>query len=295
MIKKLNGWIFIDKPTDISSFEVIKIVKKILKINKLGHSGTLDPFATGVLAIALGEATKSIKYFNSEKTYDFDITFGESKDTDDIKGKTIKSSDFIPDLKEIKKVLPEFLGPIDQIPPKFSAVKVKGIRAYKLARKERDFELKAKKVSIHTIDCFANSKKNTYSFLMSCSSGTYVRSFARDLAKRLNTYAYVSKLRRTEIGKFGEKDIILLDKLSNLVHIGDHFKIIHPVEDVLDDIPAVNLKTQDGKRFKNGLEIKFFSKDLSLEDLLVFANGNLIGVGKIIKGLMSPKRGFNLN
>ena len=295
MIKKLNGWIFIDKPTDISSFDVIKIVKKILKINKLGHSGTLDPFATGVLAIALGEATKSIKYFNSEKTYDFDITFGESKDTDDIKGKTVKSSDLIPNLEEIKKVLPEFLGQIEQIPPKFSAVKVNGVRAYKLARRAKNFDLKAKKILIHSIDCFDNKKKHTFSFLMSCSSGTYVRSFARDLAKRLNTYAYVSKLRRTEIGKFGEKDIILLDKLSNLVHIGDHFKTIHPVEDVLDDIPAVNLKTQDGKRFKNGLEIKFFNKDLSLEDLLVFANGNLVGVGKVIKGQISPRRGFNLN
>ena len=295
MIKKLNGWIFIDKPPDLSSFEVIKIVKKILKINKLGHSGTLDPFATGVLAIALGEATKSIKYFNPKKTYDFDITFGELKDTDDIKGKTINSSDFIPDLEKIKKILPEFLGTTEQIPPKFSAVKVNGVRAYKLARKEKNFELKAKKILIHSIECSDNKKKNTYSFLMSCSTGTYVRSFARDLAKRLNTYAYVSKLRRTKIGKFGEKDIILLDKLSNLVHIGDHFKTIHPVEDVLDGIPAVNLKTQDGQSFKNGLEIKFFNKDLFLDDLLVFANGNLIGVGKIIKGLMSPKRGFNLN
>ena len=295
MTKKLNGWIFIDKPSDISSFEVIKIVKKILKINKLGHSGTLDPFATGVLAIALGEATKSIKYFNSEKTYHFDITFGEEKDTDDIKGKTVNSSNLIPRLEEIKKILPDFLGSIEQIPPKFSAVKVNGVRAYKLARKEINFELKAKKILIYSIDCFDNKKMNTYSFLMSCSSGTYVRSFARDIAKRLNTYAYVSKLRRTKIGKFGEKNIILLDKLSNLVHIGDHFKIIHPVEDVLDDIPAVNLKTQDGLRFKNGLEIKFFSNNLSLEDLLVFANGNLIGVGKVIKGLISPKRGFNLN
>ena len=295
MTKKLNGWIFIDKPSNISSFEVIKIVKKILKINKLGHSGTLDPFATGVLAIALGEATKSIKYFNSEKTYHFDITFGEEKDTDDIKGKTVNSSNLIPRLEEIKKILPDFLGSIEQIPPKFSAVKVNGVRAYKLARKEINFELKAKKILIYSIDCFDNKKMNTYSFLMSCSSGTYVRSFARDIAKRLNTYAYVSKLRRTKIGKFGEKNIILLDKLSNLVHIGDHFKTIHPVEDVLDDIPAVNLKTQDGLRFKNGLEIKFFSNNLSLEDLLVFANGNLIGVGKVIKGLISPKRGFNLN
>ena len=295
MIKKLNGWIFIDKPPDLSSFEVIKIVKKILKINKLGHSGTLDPFATGVLAIALGEATKSIKYFNPKKTYDFDITFGELKDTDDIKGKIINSSDFIPHLEEIKKILPEFLGTTEQIPPKFSAVKVNGVRAYKLARKEKNFELKAKKILIHSIECSDNKKKNTYSFLMSCSTGTYVRSFARDLAKRLNTYAYVSKLRRTKIGKFGEKDIILLDKLSNLVHIGDHFKTIHPVEEVLDDIPAVNLKTQDGQRFKNGLEIKLFIKDISLENLLVFANGNLIGVGKITKGHMSPKRGFNLN
>ena len=159
MIKKLNGWIFIDKPPDISSFDVIKIVKKILKINKLGHSGTLDPFATGVLAIALGEATKSIKYFNSEKTYDFDITFGESKDTDDIKGKTIKSTDLIPNREEIKKVLPEFLGQIEQIPPKFSAVKVNGVRAYKLARREKNFDLKAKKILIHSIDCFDNKKK----------------------------------------------------------------------------------------------------------------------------------------
>ena len=295
MIKNLNGWIFVDKPPDISSFEVLKIVKKILKINKLGHSGTLDPFATGVLAIALGEATKSIKYFNSKKTYSFDITFGESRDTDDIKGKITKSSELIPKLINIKNVLSEFIGTIDQIPPKFSAVKVDGIRAYKLARNERNFELKAKKVTISSLNCFESKQKNTFKFLMTCSSGTYVRSFARDLAKRLSTCAYVSKLRRTEIGKFSEKDIILLDKLTNLVHIGDHFEIIHPVEDVLDDIPAVNLKSQDGKRFKNGLEIKYFCKHIFLENLLVFANGNLIGVGKIINGFISPKRGFNLN
>ena len=295
MIKKLNGWIFVDKPPDISSFKVIKIVKKILKVDKLGHSGTLDPFATGILAIAFGEATKSIRYFNSKKTYSFDITFGESRDTDDIKGKIIKISELIPKLENIKKVLPEFIGTIEQIPPKFSAVKVNGIRAYKLARNERDFELKAKKVEISALNCFDSKQENTFSFLMTCSSGTYVRSFARDLALKLNTCAFVSKLRRTKIGKFSEKDIILLDKLSNLVHIGDHFEIIHPVEDVLDDIPAVNLKTEDGKRFKNGLEIRFFCKDLSLENLLVFANRNLIGVGKINNGLISPKRGFNLN
>ena len=295
MIKKLNGWIFVDKPPDISSFEVIKIVKKILKVDRLGHSGTLDPFATGILAIAFGEATKSIRYFNSKKTYSFDITFGESRDTDDIKGKIIKISEMIPKLENIKKVLPEFIGTIEQIPPKFSAVKVNGIRAYKLARNERDFELKAKKVEISALKCFDSKQENTFSFLMTCSSGTYVRSFARDLALKLNTCAFVSKLRRTKIGKFSEKDIILLDKLSNLVHIGDHFEIIHPVEDVLDDIPAVNLKTEDGKRFKNGLEIRFFCKDLSLENLLVFANRNLIGVGKINNGLISSKRGFNLN
>jgi len=295
VIKKLNGWIFVDKPPDISSFKVIKIVKKILKVDKLGHSGTLDPFATGILAIAFGEATKSIRYFNSKKTYSFDITFGESRDTDDIKGKIIKISELIPKLENIKKVLPEFIGTIEQIPPKFSAVKVNGIRAYKLARNERDFELKAKKVQISALNCFDSKQENTFSFLMTCSSGTYVRSFARDLALKLNTCAFVSKLRRTKIGKFSEKDIILLDKLSNLVHIGDHFEIIHPVEDVLDDIPAVNLKTEDGKRFKNGLEIRFFCKDLSLENLLVFANRNLIGVGKINNGLISSKRGFNLN
>lgn len=291
----MNGWIFIDKEKEQSSFQVVKQLKSILNIRKIGHAGTLDPFATGVLAIALGEATKSLFYFNTSKTYSFNIFFGESKDTDDITGKTIKKSEILPSKKQIDECLKNFIGIHSQVPPRYSAIKINGQRAYKLARNKQTFKIKPRNVEVHKLKCLKSLNKNEFVFELECSSGTYVRSIARDLGEMLGTFAHVSKLRRTKIGKFSEKNIILLDKLSNLVHIGDHFKIIHPVEDVLDDIPAVNLKTQDGKRFKNGLEIKYFSKDLSLEDLLVFANGNLIGVGKIINGLISPKRGFNLN
>ena len=188
-----------------------------------------------------------------------------------------------------------FIGTIDQVPPNYSAVKLEGQRAYKLARKGKTFDLESKKVEIFKFQCLAKTAYNVYSLRVKCSSGTYIRSLARDIAEKLGCFAYVSSLRRTGIGKISEKNLISLDKFEELVHIGDHFDYVHTIQDVLDDIPAVYLKKQDGQRFKNGLKIKFFSKDLSFDDLLVFANGNLIGVGKITKGHMSPKRGFNLN
>ena len=289
-----DGWIFIDKPKEISSFEVIRKLRKILNIKKIGHAGTLDPFATGVLAVALGEATKSISYFNASKFYKFRVLFGISKDTDDSTGKTLQTSDSIPSKKDIDLCLKNFIGFQQQVPPRYSAVKINGKRAYKLARENKTFEIKSKEVNIQSLTCLATEKKEEFIFTMECSSGTYVRSFARDLGKMLNTFAHVSELRRIKIGKFGENNIILLDNLAELVHIGDHFEMIHSIQDVLDDIPAVQLNRDLSKKFRNGLNFDYFNEDIFEDTLLIISDEKLLGIGKVIEGKIKPVRVFNL-
>ena len=289
-----DGWIFIDKPKEISSFEVIRKLRKILNIKKIGHAGTLDPFATGVLAVALGEATKSISYFNASKFYQFRVLFGISKDTDDSTGKTLQTSDAIPSKKDIDVCLKNFIGFQQQVPPRYSAVKINGKRAYKLARENKTFEIKSKEVNIQSLTCLATEKKEEFIFTMECSSGTYVRSFARDLGKMLNTFAHVSELRRIKIGKFGENNIILLDNLAELVHIGDHFEMIHSIQDVLDDIPAVQLNRDLSKKFRNGLNFDYFNEDIFEDTLLIISDEKLLGIGKVIEGKIKPVRVFNL-
>ena len=290
----MNSWVFIDKPKNITSFEVIKRLKKILNIKKIGHSGTLDPFATGILAIALGEATKSIHYFNQNKVYKFNVVFGELKDTDDITGRTIKKSNIIPTLDQINQCIRKFIGKHTQIPPQYSAVKVNGKRAYKLARDNQKFVLKAKDVLIENIKCMDTKNKKEYSFIMECSTGTYVRSVARDLGKMLGTYAYVSELRRVKIGKIEEKDIILLDKFEELVHIGDHFEVMHSIRDVLDDIPAVLIDQELSLKFRNGLSFEYVNKISGNDYLLVETEKKIVGIGKAIEGKIKPVRVFNL-
>ena len=290
----MNSWIFIDKPKNVTSFQVIKRLKKILNIKKIGHSGTLDPFATGILAVALGEATKSIHYFKQNKVYKFNVVFGELKDTDDITGRTIKKSNIIPKLDEINQCIRKFIGKNAQIPPQYSAVKVNGKRAYKLARENQKFELKAKDVFIGNIKCLGIKNMNEYSFVMECSTGTYVRSVARDLGKMLGTYAYVSELRRVKIGKIDEKDIILLDKFEELVHIGDHFEVMHSIREVLDDIPAVLIDQEISHKFRNGLSFEYINKKSENDYLLVETNTKFVGIGRAIEDKIKPVRVFNL-
>ena len=290
----MNGWIFIDKPKNITSFKVIQRLRKILNIKKIGHAGTLDPFATGILAIAVGEATKSIHYFNQNKEYVFNVVFGESKDTDDITGTTIKKSNKIPTKEEIDQCLRKFIGNHTQVPPQYSAVKVNGQRAYKLARENQKFIIQSKSVFIKRLKCLEHKSNREFSFTMECSSGTYVRSIARDLGKMLGTYGYVSELRRVKIGKIEEKDIILLDKFEELVHIGEHFGVMHSIRDVLDDIPAVLIDQELSLKFQNGLSFDYFSKESANDYLLIETKKKFVGIGKASKGKIKPVRVFNL-
>ncbi len=290
----MNGWIFIDKPKNVTSFKVIQKLRKILNIKKIGHAGTLDPFATGILAIAVGEATKSIHYFNQNKVYKFNIVFGESKDTDDITGKTIDKSNIIPSKAEIDQCLRRFVGKHSQVPPQYSAVKVNGKRAYKLARNNQKFVIKPKDVLINSLKCLEVKNNNEYSFIMDCSTGTYVRSFARDLGKMLGTHAYVSELRRVKIGKIEEKDIILLDKFEELVHIGDHFEVMHSIREVLDDIPAVLIDQDLSLKFQNGLSFEYLNEKSENDYLLIETKKKFVGIGKVTEGKIKPVRVFNL-
>tara|TARA_B100001029_G_C15051609_1_gene451153 strand:+ start:453 stop:1325 length:873 start_codon:yes stop_codon:yes gene_type:complete len=290
----MDGWILIDKPKNITSFKVVQRIRKLLDVKKIGHSGTLDPFATGILAIAIGEATKSINYFNPNKVYKFDVFFGVSKDTDDITGKTIEKSDIIPTQKKINLSLKNFIGNHIQIPPTYSAVKINGKRAYKLARENKKFKINPKTVFIKSLVCLGAKNKNEYSFILECSSGTYVRSIARDLGKMLGTFAYVSELRRVKIGKFGEKDIILLDKFEELVHIGDHFELMHSIREVLDDIPAVQIDQDLSHKFQNGLSFEYHNKKSENDYLLIETKSKFLGIGKSVDGKIKPVRVFNL-
>ncbi len=181
-----------------------------------------------------------------------------------------------------------------QVPPKYSAVKINGERAYRLARKNQKFEIMPKTVFIKSLACLGSQSEKEYSFLLECSSGTYVRSIARDLGKMLGTYAYVSELRRVKIGKIEEKDIILLDKFEELVHIGGHFEVMHSIKDVLDDIPAVLIDEELSLKFRNGLSFEYLSKKSDSDLFLVETKTKFLGIGKAVDGKIKPVRVFNL-
>ncbi len=289
-----NGWIFIDKPSGITSFDVIRNIRRLTKIKKIGHSGTLDPFASGALALAFGEATKSIQFLSSLKQYKFKIKFGERRDTDDITGNILDKNKIFPSIENINNTIPNFLGKTNQVPPIYSAVKVKGQRAYKLAREGKSFELDPKEVEIFKLQCLKKIKNDEYEFILQCSSGTYVRSLARDIAEKLGCIAYVSSLRRTNIAKFDEKNLISLEKFEELVHIGDHFDYVHSIQDVLDDIPAVLLNYEKACKFQNGVSLDFDSKVINYEKLLLITEDGPLGVGKINNNKISPIRIFNI-
>ena len=291
---KIDGWLFIDKPIGISSFSIIRKIRKLINIKKIGHAGTLDPFATGILAIAIGEATKSIDYLNGTKDYEFNITFGESKTTEDLEGETLDTTTKIPTEKEIKDILKYFIGNIEQYPPKYSSVKIDGVRAYNIARKNLDFKVNIRKTDIYDLVCIKQVNKFTYKFKTSCSSGTYIRSLGRDIAIKLNSLGYISFLRRTKISKITEKDIISLDKFEELVHIGNHFKMVLPIESVLDGIPAVYLNNENAIRFRNGQTLNTFVNASNINSLLVIKEKKVVGLGKIESGCLVPIRMFNI-
>ena len=257
---KIDGWVNLNKPVGMTSTQALAAVKRALKPQKAGHAGTLDPLASGILPIALGEATKTVPYVqDSIKTYHFTVTWGEERTTDDSEGHAITTSDKRPTRPQIEDILRSFMGEIQQIPPQFSAIKVDGERAYDLARGGEQVDLKARSVFIERLEITAMAEGET-AFRCVCGKGTYVRSLARDMGRKLGCYGYISRLERASVGPFTLENAIMLDIFQNS---GDNLtpeQVVLPLQTALDDIPVLALKEQEATRLKCGNALTFLSK-----------------------------------
>lgn len=256
----VHGWLNLDKPKGLTSTQALGRVRRILDAQKLGHAGTLDPLATGILPIALGEATKTIPYVQDrDKVYSFTVRWGDARDTDDAEGKTIASSDKRPAEAEIRALLPRFIGDIEQTPPQFSAIKLDGERAYDLARAGQTVEIKSRIVSVYDLELL---KANTDSaeFRLHCGKGTYVRSIARDMGQILGCFGHVKALRRLSVGGFSEENAISLAAFEKIMQSPNPDQVLMPVETVLDDIPALAMTAEEISRVKQGQSLKFLSR-----------------------------------
>jgi tRNA pseudouridine55 synthase len=253
----LHGWIILDKPVGLGSTQAVSAVKRALREagepkTKVGHGGTLDPLASGVLPIALGEATKLAgRMLDATKAYEFTIRFGEETDTLDLEGQVVATSEVRPTLGTIEAVLPRFTGPIEQVPPAFSALKVKGQRAYDLARAGKNIELKSRQVTIHSLSVIkGNPDQVTLSATV--SKGTYIRSLARDIAHALGTVGHVALLRRTKAGPFTLQQAISLDFLQDAAKARQLTRTVLPLRAGLDDIPALPVTPEQAKLLRHG-------------------------------------------
>ena len=303
---KINGWIIIDKQGGITSRQAVSKISKIFKLKKVGHGGTLDPLATGILPIALGEATKLISFIQKKnKKYSFTIKWGEATDTDDIEGIILKKSNSRPNKKEIQSALKSFIGKIHQIPPNFSAIKINGERSYNLARKNLSVRHKPRQVEIFEFNLKKIVNIDYAEFEVICGKGTYVRSLARDLAEKLNTKGHVIKLRRHFVGNFDEKDKIFIDFSEEIIHSPSILKKIIPIEKVLDDIPALFLTETEAIKIRQGqkstLDSFKFHKNLikehpnykKFERIYTISNDKIIALIEIDEGTVKPKRIIN--
>ena len=292
----LHGWIVLDKPLGLSSAQAVAAVRRITNAAKAGHGGTLDPLASGILPIALGEATKTVSYvMDGAKTYRFTIRWGESRTTDDGEGEVSGTSAIRPTAEAIKAALAAFTGEIDQIPPIFSALKVDGERAYDLARQGRAPELAARRVRIDRLGLM-EATQDWAQFEMDCGKGTYVRSLARDLAISLGTLGYVAELRRTRCGPFAESQAISLDKLTEFGHIAASF--VQPVATALDDIPALAVTEDEAQRLSRGQPIPVSGPDgVRISETLrpdgiirAETSGRLVALARIDDGMIRTVR-----
>jgi len=250
--EKVDGWVVLDKPVGPGSTQAVSRVRRLFGAQKAGHGGTLDPLASGVLPIALGEATKTVPFvMDGRKEYRFTLCFGVARATDDAEGAVTATSDVRPSDEAIRAALPRFIGEIEQMPPAYSALKVEGRRAYDLARAGTAGALRPRRVAIERLELLGRPDPDHAEFAVACGKGTYIRALGRDLARALGTVGHLSALRRTAAGPFREEAAISLSKLEALGHIPALFGVLAPVSTALDDIPALALTGDEANRLRS--------------------------------------------
>ena len=316
----VHGWVVLDKPLEMTSTQAVGKVRRLFGAQKAGHAGTLDPLATGVLPIALGEATKTVPFLmDGDKTYRFTVAWGARTDTDDREGRVVETSDVRPSEAEVAAALPSFTGDILQTPPQYSAVKVGGERAYDIARDGESVPLEPRPVFIEALRIIEHTPDATV-LECDCGKGTYVRSLARDLGARLSTCAHVAGLRRTRVGPLGEGDLVTFEAIEAAVaerrEAGEASRVagdapetqrlaqtvspwdstlLRSVETALDDIPAVAVGGSDASRLRNGQSIILRGRDAPLPGPAYARHGReLVALGEVENGELHPRRVFNL-
>ncbi len=307
--EKVDGWLILDKPPGLTSTDCVTRAKRFFNAQKAGHAGTLDPMATGILAIAFGEATKTVPYAqDAEKIYRFTAKWGEATDTDDAQGRVIATSPVRPSADEVIAALPAFTGTIMQTPPAYSAIKVDGARAYDLAREGETVELKARPAFIRRIEVVETVSKDETVFEMTCGKGVYVRAFVRDVARALGTVGHVTQLRRLRVGPFHEGNAISLGVLLDMEYSDAASRRLHPLETALDDIPALAIGEADAARLKSGQAAPvrgqaFSAVEAILQDsgdegapviLLKGPAGKPVALAELKLGSFHPLRVFNI-
>lgn len=329
---KPHGWIILDKPLELGSTQAVGAMKRNLREAgllgkgkdklKVGHGGTLDPLATGVLPIALGEATKLCgRMLDATKVYEFTIAFGNETETLDVEGDVTETSEHRPTLENVEAILSQFTGPIEQIPPKYSALKIDGKRAYDLARAGVDVEMKMRGVTVHSLEIRQSEPPDRHAELVSgspemrkqvqhdatidqvtltatVSKGTYIRSLARDIARAIGTFGHVSMLRRIKAGPFTLKDAISLDKLNEIGKGADITDYLLPLEAGLDDIPAFDLTPDQARMLRQGMTLDEHEMvgNPAIDGLFLATenNGSPVALAELFDGTIRVVRGFNM-
>jgi tRNA pseudouridine55 synthase len=305
----VHGWLNLFKPLDMTSTQAVGVVKRVFNAQKVGHGGTLDPLADGVLPIALGEATKTVAYaMDAAKTYEFTVNWGVSTTSQDGEGEIVATSGVRPPADAITAVLGRFIGEITQVPPKFSAIKVDGERAYDLAREGEEFALEGRAVRVDDFRLDSVVDADHARFTVDCGKGFYIRALVRDLAQALGAEGHVSQLRRTRVGAMRAGDAISLEKLESVAHKDDLSALLLPVETTLDDIPVLAIGGEDAFRLRQGREIVLLPHlveawrnqradlapegDDALRTALATYGGQAVALGEVRAGRFQPVRVF---
>lgn len=308
----VNGWLNLDKPEEITSTQAVGKTRWLLKAQKGGHGGTLDPLASGILPIAFGEATKTVPYImDADKDYRFTIRWGASTTTQDREGEVVATSDVRPDKAAIEAALETFIGEIQQVPPQFSAIKVDGERAYDLARDGETVELKARTVTLYAARLESMPSEDLAVISVTSGKGFYIRALVRDLAAALGAEGHVAALRRTRVGAFSEEAAITLEKFEEIGDRDALEALLVPVETALDDIPALAVTSEEASKLRQGNEILLLPhlveafremrrpREINGEDMSRMAltkwNGRAVALGEVRAGRFQPTRVFNFD
>lgn len=295
----VHGWLVLDKPLEMTSTRAVGILKRLFFAQKVGHAGTLDPLATGILPIAFGEATKTVSYaVDGQKVYRFTVRWGAETTTDDAEGPVTATGDGRPTVADIEALLSQFTGEILQVPPRFSAVKVDGERAYALARDGEDVVLEARPVVIDELELIDAPDDDTAVFEARCGKGTYVRAIARDMGRVLGCRGHVIGLRRSRVGPFSEDEAVTLGELEDAAEAGEDLAtFLRPVEMALGEILEINISPSDAADLAQGRSVLIRGRDAPILGGAAYAifKGRVVALGEIEKGALHPTRVFNFD